>query len=300
MTTRIPIVLDTDIGTDVDDTWALAFLLRCPELDLKYVNASTDNTAYRARLVARTLEIAGRTDIPVGLGVSSKPDDWQDFQAPYVEGYALDDYPGTIVHDGEAGLIDVVMSSDEPVTVLAIGPLTSVAEALRREPEIARRAKRFVGMHGSFKYKEMRQPGPVAEYNVVRDAPAAQAVFSAAWDKTITPLDTCGCVVLEGAHMASLRASTDPLVKAVIQSHDLYCTKLKDLRPDRSSILYDTVGVYLTFASALLQLEDIAFTVSDDGFTRPDPDGATVHVATEWRDMNAFKDLLVARLHAAD
>ena len=300
MARPIPVVLDTDIGSDVDDTWALAFLLRCPELDLRYVNASTDNTVYRARLAARTLELAGRTDVPVGVGVASKSEDWSDFQEPYVEGYALSDYPGTVVQDGEAGMIETIMSSDEPMTVLAIGPLTSVAEALRREPAIARRAARFVGMQGSIYYREMRAAGPSKEYNVVRDVDAARTVFDAGWDTTITPLDTCGCLVLDEPHMSALRASTDPLVRGVIQCHDLYCTKIKSLTPHASSILYDTVAVYLAFATELLLLEDMKLRVTDDGITAPDADGNMTHVATNWRDMHAFKELLVARLHATD
>ena len=53
----IPTVLDTDIGHDVDDVWALAFLLRCPELDVKLITTSTGDTVYRARLVAKILEL---------------------------------------------------------------------------------------------------------------------------------------------------------------------------------------------------------------------------------------------------
>jgi len=66
---RIPVILDTDIGTDIDDTWALALLLRCPELDVRLVVSDTGNTEYRAAIIARLLEVAGRTDIPVGIGI---------------------------------------------------------------------------------------------------------------------------------------------------------------------------------------------------------------------------------------
>ena len=65
----IPVILDTDIGFDVDDVWALAFLLRCPELEVKLITTTTGDTHYRARIVAKLLEIAGRTDIPIGIGI---------------------------------------------------------------------------------------------------------------------------------------------------------------------------------------------------------------------------------------
>lgn len=65
---KIPVILDTDIGGDIDDTWALGLLLKCPEFDVKLITTSTDNTPLKAKLVAKFLEIVGRTDIPIGIG----------------------------------------------------------------------------------------------------------------------------------------------------------------------------------------------------------------------------------------
>ena len=65
----IPVILDTDIGGDIDDTWALAYLLRSPELDLKLVVTDFGDTVYRAKIAAKLLEVAGRTEVPIGIGV---------------------------------------------------------------------------------------------------------------------------------------------------------------------------------------------------------------------------------------
>ncbi len=65
----MPVIFDTDIGDDIDDTWALALLLRCPELDVKLVVGDYGKPVYRARLLARMLQTAGRQDIPIGIGV---------------------------------------------------------------------------------------------------------------------------------------------------------------------------------------------------------------------------------------
>ncbi|MBC8270504.1 MAG: nucleoside hydrolase, partial [Gammaproteobacteria bacterium] len=51
-----PVILDTDIGFDVDDVWALAFLLRCPELDIKLITTDTGDTHYSAKIVAKLLQ----------------------------------------------------------------------------------------------------------------------------------------------------------------------------------------------------------------------------------------------------
>ncbi|NMC03999.1 MAG: hypothetical protein GYA24_02245 [Candidatus Lokiarchaeota archaeon] len=188
-------ILDTDIGTDIDDTWALGLVLKSPELDLKLVTTATFDTAYRAKIVARMLEIAGRTDVPIGIGPSSS--DKAGPQNPWVLDYDLQSYPGKVHHDGVSALVDAIMSSSEPVTVITIGPLTNIAAALKREPRIAARA-RIVAMLGSVRIGYGGKKGPTPEYNVVQDVPACQAVLAAPWDIVLTPLDTCGTVVLDG------------------------------------------------------------------------------------------------------
>ena len=142
----IPVILDTDIGDDIDDTWALGFLLRSPELDLRLVVSDFGNTRYRAKIIAKFLERAGRTDVPVGIGL--KPEDKGGRQAAWVKDYDLSRYPGKVHEDGIKALIDTIMGSSDPVTLICIGPVPNVAEALRREPRIAQKA-RFVGMDGS-------------------------------------------------------------------------------------------------------------------------------------------------------
>ena len=71
MTSRspIPVILDTDIGTDIDDTWALAQLLRSPELAPKLILTGAGGIEFRTTVTARYLEVCGRTDVPVGRGI---------------------------------------------------------------------------------------------------------------------------------------------------------------------------------------------------------------------------------------
>ena len=68
MPEKLPVILDTDIGSDIDDTWALGFLLRCPELDLKIVVVSTGDTDYRAKFGGQTINGSRKTDIAIGIG----------------------------------------------------------------------------------------------------------------------------------------------------------------------------------------------------------------------------------------
>jgi inosine-uridine nucleoside N-ribohydrolase len=138
---RIPVILDTDIGDDIDDTWALALLLKSPEFDLKLVTTDHGNTIYRAKIVARMLEIAKRTDVPIGIGIELSSN--QGPQAPWVAGYDLSKYPGRVYKDGIKALIDTIMQSPEPITLLCIGPVPNIKAALERDRDAWQRPPRL-------------------------------------------------------------------------------------------------------------------------------------------------------------
>jgi inosine-uridine nucleoside N-ribohydrolase len=288
---RIPVILDTDIGGDIDDTWALALLLRCPDLDVRLVVSDTGNTEYRAAIAARLLEVAGRTDVPVGVGIKQAAETGP--QAAWVEGYRLDSYPGQLHQDGVGAIIETIESSPDPVSLIAIGPLPNIAEALRRAPHIAPKA-RFVGMHGSIRRHHDGGEGAIAEYNVKQDVAACRAVFAAPWrDITITPLDTCGQVRLRGSRYAAIAASSDPLLRSVVDNYRIWLNG----RPDtESSILFDTVAVHLAFSTEFLEMRQMRLRVTDEGFTAEESRGASVNVALNWTDLDGYQDSLVRRL----
>jgi inosine-uridine nucleoside N-ribohydrolase len=297
---KIPVILDSDIGDDIDDTWALGYLLRSQELDLKLVVGDEGKPLYRAKLIAKLLQAAGRTDVPVGVGMETA-NRGEGPQAAWVRGYNLNTYPGKVYPDGVQALIDTIMSSREPVTLLAIGPLPNVAAALEREPRIAQRA-RFVGMHGSVRVGYGRGTRPAPEYNVKQNPAACQKAFTAPWDITITPLDTCGIVDLDGERYARLRRSTDPIARAILENYQIWSgtQQRRAGQPDpfetRSSTLFDTVAVYLAYTDRLLKMERLPIAVTDDGMTVIRPGAKEINVATEWRDLDGFRDHLVERL----
>ena len=300
---RIPVILDADIGTDIDDTWALAQVLRSPELDLKLVLTATGDTRYRAELTAKILEAAGRSDIPVGIGQDQGPmtDDRRN-QAPWLAGYDLTKYPGKVHADGVGALIELVMKSPEPVTIIAIGPVPNLALALQREPRIAGKC-RFVGMHGSFDVGYGGSATPAAEYNVKDNPAALSAVLAAPWrDILLTPLDTCGLVQLRGENYHAIWSATgDALLRAVIENYCIFAPRVNWMRCDffatRSTTLFDCVAVYLAGSEELVETETVSFQITDDGFTRRSATGPfRARVALHWKNLGAFEDQLTKLL----
>ncbi len=169
-----PIVLDTDIGTDVDDILALSMILGSPELDLTAVTTVYGDVRLRARMIARTFAVAraARPAIVPGLGPtrSGRPVWW-----PGHEGRLMADLDRETIDD-DLDAIDVLAAAG---TVAAIGPLTNVAamtEAGRRTVD------RVVIMGGEFRDGR-------AEHNIVCDVDAAEVVFRSGVPVTAVGLD---------------------------------------------------------------------------------------------------------------
>jgi len=118
---------------------------------------------------------------------------------------------------------------------------------------------------------------------------------------TITPLDTCGLVRLEGGKYQAVRDCEDPLVQALIENYRIWARNLPPWaeRLDaelQSSTLFDTVAIYLAFCEELLVMDELGIRVTDDGCTVVEDGARRVNCAVEWRDLAAFEDLLVRRL----
>lgn len=295
----IPVVLDTDIGSDIDDTWALAMLLRCPELDLKLVLTDTLNTVYRAKVAAKLLEVAGRTDVSVGIGLHGKTD-VNEFQLPWVKDYDLQAYKGAVHEDGVHAMINLIRQSSEPITIIGISPAANLEYALSIAPDIAPKCK-FVGMFGSIERGYGAGSRPIPETNVRENVSAARKVFSASWqDILVTPLDTCDQAVLRGEQYQRICNAKDPLIQSLIENYRIWAHLVDWMEVDfyehRSSTLFDTVAVYLAYSQDFVNIEPMHWRITDEGMTLRDEDGYFVNAALSWHDLDAFHDHLVQRL----
>ena len=206
----IPILLDCDPGHD--DAIALLLALASPEVELLGVTTVAGNQTLEKTTAnaLRVLEFVGRGDIPVAAG-AERPLLRDPFVAAYVHGESGLEGPDLPAAQGSPVgehavdfLAERILGSDDPVTLVPVGPLTNVALLLARYPEAAGRLERIVLMGGSIAEGNVT---PAAEFNIWADPEAAQRVFASGLDVTMIGLDVTHKALLTGEHAERLRAA---------------------------------------------------------------------------------------------
>ncbi|UCF00050.1 MAG: nucleoside hydrolase, partial [Planctomycetota bacterium] len=155
------------------------------------------------------------------------------------------------------------------------------------------------GMQGSIRFGYEGKATPKAEWNARLYPEATQKVFTAPWEVTITPLDTCGIVRLSGNKYQKVLKSKSPLARALMDNYRVWAKAQKagEGKVDKASTtLYDTVAIYLAISNELLEMERLGIRVTADGHTLIDNKAKKINCATKWKDLEAFEDFLVQRL----
>jgi purine nucleosidase len=182
MNGTLPILLDTDPGSDIDDVVALAYLLREPRCELVGVTTTTGKTEQRAGIVDYVLRAAGRTEVPVVAGLHG-PVCGGPGQPEVPQYAAIADKPHR--KDFERGhavdfLRHTIRSRPGEITLLTIGPLTNVAAALLADPELSKLVKQVVTMGGRFfPPASWMKDGKWSEWNIYCDPTAAKMFYDA-------------------------------------------------------------------------------------------------------------------------
>jgi len=289
------VILDTDLGTDIDDSWAIAMLLNSPELDLRLLTTTTGDTQYRAVLAERILEAAGRTDIPVAAG---RRQQWED-DTRTIWSLVKDDPRLSSKHYPAAAeaIVQTVKSNPGITTLIEIGPMTNLGDVLELAPEIAEKID-LVAMCGSVFRNPDGTPGTVSEYNIKMDIPASKKVLNEAmWHSfTITPLDTCGDIHLPRETVLQLEQSSPLMAEILRQNRAWDCWPHDGTTPEYTSCLFDTVAIYLAYSTAQLKMQTIPLFCCEDGMTIVKEGAHLVNVAVEWKDKNAYLAHLTERL----
>ena len=293
------VILDTDIGNDIDDSWTLGMILASPELDLKLAVSSVGDTEVNGKMIAKFLEVTGRTDVAVGFGVTEKggthPMD------PWVDGYDISKYPGKVYEDGVQAIVDTIMESDEPVTILAVAPLTNIAAALEREPRIAEKCELICTLGSIYNGHRLDVIEKGSDYNVRADIPAARRVFEAPWKITMAPLDISAHLVIDGDNYQKLLSvkNTNPIVGAIMESFDVWMVAHNaTYYKTHSTALYDLAPVYMAITGDYnVIMEDHMLSIDDGGYTNDDPEnGRLCHCAVYWKYVDMFYKFATDRL----
>ncbi len=262
---RMKIVLDTDIGTDIDDAWALGYALRSPAFALLGVTVTDGDTPARARLACKLLHRLGRTDVPVAVGrrTAAVPANRIDYQFTWAEDF--DAYKPTATPAVEF-LADVIRRNPNEITLVAVGPLQNIGDLVRQHPDVVRLVKRVVLMSGSIGANAW-SAAAMPEWNVKSAIPEAQAVYGASWPVTIVPLDSTSYVQLQDAERDALRKAGTPLTVALEALLRLWTE-----RPASRMTLHDQMALAEAQHPARFfgRCESMPIRVDGEGFTRVD------------------------------
>lgn len=230
----VRLVLDTDIGSDVDDALALAFCLRHPDIDLAAVTTVADDTVWRARIASTLLRLAGRREVPVapGVGWETSPSGVTSRWPRDSDPFEIDDV--TFDRDG----VDVLLE-ETPAEVATIGMQSNVAAALERDTSFATRVTRLNVMGGMF--APLGDEPPSRDHNLVVDPDASVTSLNARMPTLYLPINVSFHAQLLASHREALRGGDD-LCRALAALLDIWA---RDSNPREgvAAILHDPLLV---------------------------------------------------------
>ena len=252
------VILDTDIGDDIDDAYALALLLQSPEINIVGITTAFGDTQLRARLVSQMLKETGHEEIPVYAGPSSKVKNGFTQTA-----YAMKS-PATVYPDAIHFMLDEIRKHPGQITLIEIAPLTNVGALLKADPATFLRLQRVVMMGGSIHrgYGDAGAP-PDPEWNILCDVPSAKALFTSGVPLFVMPLDSTQ-IKLDGNRQKLLFARKTPLTHALSELTHEWSAAGDHKEPT----LFDPVAATYALRPALCPATPMHIEVDDKGMTR--------------------------------
>lgn len=254
-----PVWLDTDIGTAIDDAYALSLVLADPRLKLVGVSTVTKPAEDRAWIACRLITQSGEEACPLGWGRDPQPENEIDWQIQYRRHPAVI-FNRTLKPSQKPAaelLAEQLAASPEPISILAIGPLTNIAKLLKLHPDLKGRIKRIVIMGGSLEVGYNGKPPVIAEWNVKSDIPAAQAVFASGIPLTVVPLDV--------THDLKISHAVQQQIFAACTRLTLQLQALSQLCNEPDGPLFDAVAVAALAGEPCLTTEHVKLQIDDEG-----------------------------------
>jgi len=263
------VIIDTDVGDDVDDAFALALAVKSPELQVLGISTAFAETEARAKIVDRFLAEVGRSDIPVMAGKPAGKTPMS--QRRYgEEGHFARSSHG----DATDFLLEQIRKYPGEITLVAIGPLMNIGEAIDRDAATFRKLKRVVIMGGSIRrgygdygYNEPVPPSP--EWNILNDVKSAQKLFASGVPVFVMPLD-------------STQLKLDEVKRAFLFTRGTAVTDqlaiLYHLWAQETPTLFDPMTLVFVLKPELCPVQGMHIRVDEKGYTREEPGESNAQV----------------------
>jgi len=285
-----PVWVDTDIGDDIDDAFALGLILRSPELKVVGISTAFGDTEMRARIVDRFLAATGVVGIPVTAGVRTETDN------PMTQRTYGEQSPARKHPDGVAAMQAAVRAHPGELTLIAIGPLFNIGAAIDRDPATFRKLKRVVMMGGSIEHGynggkgEPKAPEP--EWNIKQDPKGAAKLFASGVPIFMAPLDSTQ-IPLEAKERDALFSTGNPLTDQLTLLYYQWMAHSWNHSP--TPTLFDPLAAAYTFRPDLCPMTPMRIEVDPNGLTRRVDGKANAEVCLK-SDEKGFLELLLGRL----
>jgi purine nucleosidase len=283
------VIIDTDVGDDIDDAFALDLALTSPELNILGISAAWGDTGLRARMLDRMMCELGRTDIPIQAGPVTKSNTTFS-QTPWAK-EGIERPHG----DAVSFLLEQINRYPDEITLVALGPLTNIGAAIDRDPITFRKLKRVVMMGGSiyrgYNDAESTTPhGPDAEYNIASDPVSAQKLFRSGVPIFLMPLDSTQLKFDEDKR-TSLASVSTPMTDTL----QVLIAEWSRTTRHATPTLFDPVAAAYAVDSTSCPTTPLRIEVDDKGYTRVAPGTPNAQVCLEPKE-EAFFKLLMPRL----
>ena len=274
MARKIRMILDVDTG--IDDALAILLAVKRPGIALEAVTTVYGNidVAAATRNTLQILEVAGAPNIPVAIGASRSLTRPYLRKASHIHGpngigeVALPPPSRAPVPEAAADLI-IRMARENPgeITLVPVGPMTNVALALMKAPEIAGLLDRIVLMGGSLYHPGVPGiPSPMADANFFNDPEAARIVFQSGARVTMVGFAVTMKTLFTGAMMDDLAARGDAGTRAVVQASRYYLAAYQAQYPDITGCaLHDPLAIAVAEDPSLVTIERLQCDVECTG-----------------------------------
>jgi purine nucleosidase len=308
------IIIDTDVGLDVDDAYAISLAAKSPELTVEGITTVYGDTLLRARIALKLLKLANRKDIRVIAGEGEPITENKQSLMLGFEGECVLTPKDRELEVPRRSAVDFIadkaLAPKKDLTIVTIGALTNIALALKKQPDIKKGIKELIIMGGMINPPEIngKKVPYDAEYNFTCDPEAARIVFESGIPLTLVPIDTTMKPdnYLTENELTKLQEANIPLTKTLLEMTKIWLEHYKKLASTMGMPLeivkpwmHDPLTLTVTLKREIYKIENLPLRIdTEEGKARVIQDkekGVEVKVCTD-ADFTQFKSLLIERL----